>query len=208
MLGFGRTGEEWRCLRQLLAGADAWPRFWDLFGRVILAELKQLGLSEPPERDDVFQELALKLLGDDLRIIRNYVSQPKRASFAALLRVVVRNLALDYLRRRERRAALPLLERDGEEGEGGAITTGGWAGDPGANLNGKRLPELLRRVTGGNGESESYRIMYLRFVEQEDVNLIAERCGLKPNTVTQRIRYYLAKLRDEYSAELEELGDG
>ena len=111
MLGFGRAGEEWRCLRKLLAGADDWPRFWDLFGRLILSELKKLDLAQPPERDDVFQELALKLLSKDLHIIRTYFKAPKHESFAALLRVIVRNLALDQLRRREHFTVFSLLAK-------------------------------------------------------------------------------------------------
>jgi hypothetical protein len=48
----------------------------------------------------------------------------------------------------------------------------------------------------GGGDSESFKIMYLRFVLQEDVSTIAAKLEMKPNTVSQRIKYYVQRLRD------------
>lgn len=204
----GQAVAEHNCLRELIAGKDAWPRFWDLFGRVILSELKRLGLAEPPARDELFQELALKLLRDEMQIIRDYVRHAQQDSFAALLRVILRNMALDYLRFNNRRACLPLYEPDGSVAAG-LNADGAAKGNAGPEsvLDRQQLQELLCRVTGGDRTSDSYRIMYLRYVEHEDVNLIAQRFALKPNTVSQRIKYYLEKLREHHSHELAELGD-
>ena len=88
-------------------------------------------------------------------------------------------------------------------GLGAKWRTGEWARDPAQNTErSQRLLSLLKQVSGSDENTMIYRMLYLRFVEQESVNSIARRLGMKPNTVTQRIRYYIKKLRETQVEEL------
>lgn len=87
----------------------AWDLFHDRYRRLILATIRRL----VPDHDDVmdlFASVCESLIADDFSRLRRYVAQsPGRASAATWLVIVVRNLTVDFLRKRDgrRRLALP-----------------------------------------------------------------------------------------------------
>lgn len=190
--------EELAHLQLLITGRDGWPRFWQLFGRVILWELTRLGIHDDALQQDIFQDLVLKLLESDYQVLRRFLAQPRDEPFSAYVRVMARHLAISILRKRGREvscdmAALPSLDQHPAP----------WAVDPAHQHEAKQaMSALLRHASGGDRESTGFQLLYLRFVEQLSVNVVAERLNMKPNTVSQRIKYYLARLRSDYALAL------
>jgi DNA-directed RNA polymerase specialized sigma24 family protein len=199
---------EQACLEALIAGRDAWPEFWRMYGRLILWELRVLGITAPEEQQDLYHDLVLKLLDHDCRVLRDYLAAPQQDSFRALLRVITRHQGISRLRRPSRSRELPLLDAIAPPAAA-QDTAAEWAGDPAQRYEAEQLLKaLLKQAAGGAENSEGYRIMHLRFCLQLSVNLIAAQMKLKPNAVTQRIRHYLKRLRLEYGIALREHGDG
>ena len=195
-----RALNERECLVGLVEGEDEWGKFWDLFGRLVLYELKRFDIVSGSYQEDIFQDLALLLMRNEHQVIRQYLECPRCESFAGLLRVMVRNLAITYLRRHRLWSRITQTTAEAAPFQD---ETGEWARDPAQNTErSQRLLALLKQVSGSDENTMIYRMLYLRFVDQESVNTIARRLGMKPNTVTQRIRYYIKKLRE---AQVEEL---
>ena len=83
-----------------------------------------------------------------------------------------------------------------------------WSRNPGDQaIDENGVVDILLEVTGGDRNSENFKILYLRFVKGERVNVIAKRFGIKPNTVGQRIKYHVKKVRERYKYELMEVID-
>jgi RNA polymerase sigma factor (sigma-70 family) len=85
----------------------AWEAFVDRYAPVILAAIRRLltgrGLAEAAE--DVAQDVFLRLVKDDFRLLRTY--RADKASLVTWLTIVARSAALDMLRRK-RLAAVSL----------------------------------------------------------------------------------------------------
>jgi RNA polymerase sigma factor (sigma-70 family) len=195
------TAEERTHLTQLVQGTDGWPRFWQLFGRVILWELRRLNITDDALQQDIFQELVLKLLDDDYKVIRHFLQQPRSEPFTAYVRVMARHLAISLLRKRGREVPCDMAAQPCESSSPAA-----WAQDPARKYELEQsLAALLCHASNGDEKSAGFQIMYLRFVEQLSVNAVADRLRMKPNTVSQRIKYYLTRLRSEYALTLMEL---
>ena len=192
------------CLHDLVAGKDVWGDFWALFGCVITEEAMRCSWAEMQLVDDVFQKLALRLLANDYQVVRDYLQNPRRDSFAAMVRTITRRLLIDEWRQRKRRGELMLLDRDTRE-----AVSHCWDTDPAQReLRQRKLEALFLKLADGRKDSETYRIMYLRFVEERSVNSIGKLLGHEPNAVSHRIRYYLRKLRTKHAVEVRELTDG
>ena len=192
--------EEHECLHALTTGKDAWPRFWDLFGRYIFYEMQALAIYDEQMREDIYHELVLKLLDRDFEVVRKFLAQPRQYAFTALLRVMARNKAITHLRRQRRIVFVEDHQLLTVGGNGS-----GWGADPAANHEAQQLmAALLQDACPGSMNSDGFRIMYLRFVEQESVNVIAAEMRMKPNTVSQRIRYCLNRLRQRYGLRITE----
>jgi len=192
--------EEHDCLHALISGTDAWPRFWDLFGDYVFYELRALAINDEYLREDIYHELVLKLIDRDFEVMRSFLERPRQYSFTALLRVMARNKAISHLRRQRR-----IVLVDDHQHFAAASDGDGWGGDPAANHEARQLlVAILHDACPGQENSEGFRIMYLRFVEQQSVNVIAAELRMKPNTVSQRIRYYLNRLRQRYGLRITE----
>lgn len=191
---------ELTCLQALLNGDDAWDEFWDLFSVAAIRELALLPI--PAElRQDVLQNLVAKLLASRCQPIRDYLTNPQRASFKCLLRVMVRCCGIDLLRRAKAKHEIPLVHA-----ELPVRAAEAWGGDPDRHhAQESQLTELLRHAAG-NADKAGFTIMYLRFVEGYSVLEIARKLKMRENTVTQRIRYYLQRLRTHYAVQLKDLG--
>jgi len=193
---------ELECLKELAAGRDAWPRFWQLFNAVIKDEVRKFGHYDPQLLDNVFHDLVLKLIDRDFKHIRRHLAKPHPSGFGALVRTMTKHMLIDNWRRITRRGELELLDSDQPAGHpaGGAKAQSAPADD-----NEQRLRELLLRVTGDDQQSNPFRIMCLRFIDGESVSYIADALGIKPNAVSHQIRYYLKKLKAHHRPELMEL---
>lgn len=192
-----KLANENACLRALTAGEDDWPRFMQLFGKCIYIELTLHGVPAGDQRDDILQELALRLMEHDWRIIRRFIKRDLGYSFKALLRKVI-NAAVQNYRRRHRnwnqKVALESTQFDRAQDHG----------DPARIAENKaRESALLLKVIGDNDNQEAYRILYLRFIEGESVNDIARELESTPNAISQRLRYYRQRARAILGREVE-----
>ncbi|MBN2082501.1 sigma-70 family RNA polymerase sigma factor [bacterium] len=193
---------ELECLRELVAGWDVWPRFWQLFGAVIQGEVRKFDHYDPQLLDNVFHDLVLRLIDGDFKHIRRHLNKPHPSGFGALVRTMTRNMLIDNWRRIKRRGELELLDSDRPAGD----TVSGVPAQPApADDTEERLRELLLNATGGDPDSIAFRILSLRFIEGESVSYIADKLAMQPNAVSHQIRYYLRKLKTHHRAELMEL---
>lgn len=195
---------ELRCLERLVAGEDAWAEFWEIFGRLIAGEVSAFNGHLESLVDDVFQMLVLKLMSGGFSIIRRHLRQSPGRSFGALLRRIVRNLLIDELRRMKRRGETDLF--DGQLSLLGSLLPDHRSGEN-PDSSRERLARLFQAVAGDAPDSVGFRILHLRFLGGESVISIAEQTGLKPNSVSQRIRYYLRKIREHHLEEIRDLAN-
>jgi RNA polymerase sigma factor (sigma-70 family) len=196
---------EQACLERLVAGEDVWSEFWDLFGRLITAEILSFKMADSQLVDDVFQELVLKLLANDCQAIRTYLARPDRASFAAYLRRIVRNLMIDEYRKFKRRGELDLFNGD-QQAIGALLPSRN--GKPHVETHIRRvLHHVFASVAGGGPNSPGFSILCLRFIEGEHVKIIARRLDMQPNTVSHRIKYYIKKIKASHMEDLKVIAD-
>jgi RNA polymerase primary sigma factor len=87
------------------APAQAWPRFQRLFARDIRRRItRRFPRADTSARDDLYQEICLKLLEDDFDRIRKFNG---RGNFEGYVLVMVDRLLIDQLRKEARRRRLP-----------------------------------------------------------------------------------------------------
>jgi RNA polymerase sigma factor (sigma-70 family) len=185
--------DEHRCLRRLIAGADAWPEFLDLFGAFIYKELAQFGLYAGHDRDDLLQELACKLIAREWAILQRHLSAYEDVSFRLVLRTIIRSCLVNHWRRNKRWQALEALA---DEPSAAELIDTSWAADPAlAAYRDVRLMCLLHDIAGLDRDGRNYRILFLRIIEGESVIEIAGRLGLSANAVSQRLRECLRRGR-------------
>ena len=85
--------------------AQAWPRFQRLFARDIRRRIvRRFPRADAAGRDDLYQEICLKLLEDDFDRIRKFHG---RGNFEGFVLVTVDRLLIDQLRKEARRRRLP-----------------------------------------------------------------------------------------------------
>lgn len=80
----------------------AWNHFAAQYNRLILATIHRL-VEDPDDVNDVFAVVAGALSENDLARLRRFVDDPTRGRFSTWLVAVVRNLTIDWLRRRDGR---------------------------------------------------------------------------------------------------------
>ena len=86
----------------------AWDLFLSRYRRLVFATIRHV-VRDPDDVMDVFAAVLESLRAADHRRLRNYLAEPDhRARFSTWLVVVVRHLAIDWLRGRTRRAAPPV----------------------------------------------------------------------------------------------------
>ena len=79
---------------------DAWSEFQGRFHRTIQLAIIRAGCRVPEEIEDLEQDVALRLVADDYRILRNF-KPIKDDSIYAFLATVAQNATRDYLRSRQ-----------------------------------------------------------------------------------------------------------
>jgi RNA polymerase sigma factor (sigma-70 family) len=187
----GSLEREYAVLSALCAGEDAWPEFLDLFISFIHHELAQAGIKPGHDQADLVQEIALKLVSRDFIIIRRFLKHDTGYSFKAVLRTIIRSTIIDQWRRNRRWRHVSL---DGEPALASLIASDGNP-DPAFELyRESRLLSAFIYCTGSR-DSVGFRALFLRFIEEQSVEEIGRELGLSANAVSQRLRYYLRKLR-------------
>ena len=90
-------------LQQLVAGdADAWADFVERAAPFIYSVIYTLlrirrGRADEHEAAEIFQQVCLRLIQHDYRVLRAY--DPQRAGLGTWLTIIARSTTLDYLRR-------------------------------------------------------------------------------------------------------------
>lgn len=88
----------------------AWDRFVERYAGVILSAVRRaIGSSDPARIEDPVQDVYVRLVRDDFRLLRTF--DGTRASLSTWLTLIARSAAIDHLRKRRRTTeALPTEE--------------------------------------------------------------------------------------------------
>lgn len=197
---------EHSCLQRLRAGEDAWPEFLDLFGGLMYWEVAKHGVIAGHDRDDLLQDVALKLMAHDWAIVQRHLENHSEMTFSLVLRTIIRSCLINMWRRNKRWREMAQLDDEPQLDEIAAPT---WACNPAQSVyRDVRLMCWLQDLAGSDRDGRNYRILYLRFIEDESVTDIAGMLGLSANAVTQRIRECLKRGRRAPGAEALWRGQG
>ena len=190
--GTGLTLQEESCLRALIAGKDAWPDFIGIYSRFIYSELIKRQITNQQDQADLMQELALKLVSHDCVVIRRFLERASGFSFSAVLRPMIASIVIDEWRRGKRWCDVLLCE---DEPTLQQLCRSDGDGDPAMELYREmRITSLLLKACGPSNR-QCFLTMYLRYVDDLNVNQIGARLGLSANAVSQRLGYYSRKLK-------------
>ena len=141
------------------------------------------------EAEDLAQEAFL-------RVYRTRKKYRPRAKFSTWLFTIANNLALNALRDRKRRPALPLqVEESGPFGPGTPEVVASRDAPPAQGLQQQELADEVRRALDGLGERQRVAIVLNKF---EDMNYaeIAEVMGLTGKAVKSLLSRARTKLRE------------
>ena len=167
----------------------AFEELVELYQHRLVAVMNHL-VGNAAEAEDLAQEAFL-------RVYRARKKYRPRSKFSTWLFTIANNLALNALRDRQRRPALPLEVRDsGPLGPRPAETLAPTRDDPPAhNLQQQELADIIRRALDGLNERQRMAIVLNKF---EDMNYadIAEVMGLTTKAVKSLLSRARSKLRE------------
>jgi RNA polymerase sigma-70 factor (ECF subfamily) len=185
-----------RELVDLLVQGDwqAADRFVRLNQHLVMSVLRRFRMLPREEREDLFQRVFLKLFEDEFRVLRQW---NRTTNFAAFLRKISRNVAIDEIRRQK---GLPEIE-DLEEADSDKADE---RADPEViavhtELR-RKLLECLQRLPPGDQE-----ILALIDLEGCSYKEAAERLGIPANRAGVRLheaRKRLRKVIEQHHPEL------
>ena len=106
----------------------AWDAFVDRWAGIIHAAVQRAfqggrGAAARAEVEDTVQDVFLRLVKDDFRLLRSY--DANRASLSTWLTLVARSTAIDRLRRKRPPPTVPLEPGDTPQGSGEPRSAGG-----------------------------------------------------------------------------------
>ncbi|GFK94364.1 ECF RNA polymerase sigma factor SigX [Fundidesulfovibrio magnetotacticus] len=162
----------------------AWDRFVEDFSGLLYGVvLRTLRLRSPSasadDAKDVMQEVFLRLIKDDFRLLRSY--REERASLSTWLTVVGRSVALDWLRRPEARRATVELDEE--------------LAAPEDRPFGGRL-----ELPPGVLTERQAHVLTLLFDQDLDVDEVAQALSVQAQTVRSLKHQALERLRGHYGA--------
>ncbi|MHC4990905.1 MAG: RNA polymerase sigma factor [Planctomycetota bacterium] len=178
-------------LDECLAGRkDAWDGFVEAHAGLIYAAVRRTvgrraGGPDPVEPDDIVQEVFLRLVKDDFRLLRTFDRQ--RASLSTWLTVVTRSVAIDQLRRRR----LETISLDHAEGHSVSHA----APDPPAE-GGEAGLLPLHLLT-----ARQRLVLRLLFDQEQTVAEAAAFLSVDEQTIRSTKHKALSRLRDHVAAE-------
>jgi RNA polymerase sigma-70 factor (ECF subfamily) len=163
----------------------AWDRFVERYARVIVAAVRRAMQAHGAggEIEDPVQEVFLRLVKDDFRLLRSY--DPGRAALTTWLTLVARSVTIDQLRKR-RPEGLPL---DEQRLEGRAPPP-----DPVAP------PEIPVHLLTGRQRL----VLRLLFDEERSVAEAAVIVGVDEQTIRSTKHKAIGRLREHYRTEASE----
>lgn len=172
-------------LNQVVAGKkSAWDQFVLIYAphlnTVVRSVLLRHGSHFLTESEDVLQEVFLRLLAKDSRLLVNF--DPKRSSLKTYLSIVARSVAIDWLRKQKSDAELPHPDELRTEEKQEALTI-------------EDLP--LDSIT-----PRQKLILQLIFEKHLEVEEIAKMLGVAAQTVRSAKHKALSKLRTEIGREV------
>jgi DNA-directed RNA polymerase specialized sigma24 family protein len=201
--------DEHRCLRRLAAGEDAWSEFLELFGGFTHNELARMDVLPGHDREDILQEILIRLLRHDCAIIKRHLAEYASTPFWYVLRTIIKTCRINSLRSGRRWRELEALD---DEPMLDAVSNNELANDPALRVyRDVRLTCLLQDLAQPDRKGKNFQMLYLRFVEDESVSNIAGRLRLSPNAVTQRLKHCLKRGKARLQSagiELKEASDG
>ncbi|MBA4064178.1 MAG: RNA polymerase subunit sigma-70 [Isosphaera sp.] len=166
----------------------AFAELVDRFQHRLVAVMHHL-VGSPEEAEDLAQEVFL-------RVYRTRKKYTPRAKFSTWVFTIANNLALNALRDRKRRPALPLEVRDSGP-LGTRPADGGESRDepPAHHLQQQELAAVIRRALDGLNERQRVAIVLNKF---EDMNYadIADVMGLSAKAVKSLLSRARGKLRE------------
>jgi RNA polymerase sigma-70 factor (ECF subfamily) len=171
-------------LRACVGGdPGAWRAFVESCSGIIYGAVKRViathtGRGHRDDLEDPVQEVFVRLLKDDCRLLRTY--DPERASLSTWLTLVARSVAIDHLRRRQ--APTTLLEGTA------AFDAGPGTAEPG--------PDIPFHVLTGRQRL----VLRMLFDEGMSVTEAASVIGVDEQTIRSTKHKALCRLRDHLGA--------
>ncbi len=166
---------------------EAWSRFCEQFCPVIYAAVQRVVGARPrrpagTDIDDLVQEVFVRLLRDDMRLLRSY--DPRRASLVTWLTVIARSVTLDSLKKK-RVLTVPLEEdRHGREPPPPPTDK--------SRLTPERHAELL--------SPRQQLVLHMLFDKGMPVVEVSQVLGIREQTVRSYKHKAIRKLRDFYES--------
>lgn len=162
--------------------AEFYRRFFD----ALYAAARHVSRRDESFCLDVVQETLL-------RVVRTIRPVATEAQLVAWLRLIVKSVCYDLLRREQRRRRRESAAVQGARAAGERNTAGNDGAAAEASANEDRLAWLRRELLAV--DPEMVRLIELRYVEGWTLARIAAACGLGTGAVDGRIRRALARLR-------------
>lgn len=165
------------------ASVGAWESFYRQYLPMTRDWVRQLGVKEPEASDcvqEVWKDLILRL--------RSFQHNPGRCSFRTWLRVIVRNKAIDSIRRRNRLVFLPLDE---------AASAQLVDRPPAPLAEGAEAIDELRlafQELSSHVSPRTFQVVWMRWIEKRSVNDTAAALGLTPQQVWARYHRGMKRL--------------
>ncbi len=164
----------------------AWDAFVDRWAGIIHAAVQRAfqggrGAAARAEVEDTVQDVFLRLVKDDCRLLRSY--DANRASLSTWLTLVARSTAIDRLRRKRPPPTVPFEASDTTQGSQAARSTAG--------------PEIPLHVLS----ARQRLVMTLLFDEQLSVAEAAGFIGVDEQTIRSTKHKALTRLRENLSSD-------
>ena len=164
----------------------AWDAFVDRWAGIIHAAVQRAfqggrGAAARAEVEDTVQDVFLRLVKDDFRLLRSY--NANRASLSTWLTLVARSTAIDRLRRKRPPPTVPLEPGDTPQGSGEPRSAGG--------------PEIPLHLLS----ARQRLVMTLLFEEQLSVAEAADFIGVDEQTIRSTKHKALTRLREHLCSE-------
>jgi len=171
-------------LKRLIDGdREGWNAFVTAYAPLIRAMVSRTmsayGAFSAPDIEDAIQNVYLRLLRDDRRLLKSY--DPDRASISTWLGLISRSVTIDFLRKKGK-SHLPLREELAE----------GYTAEPGED----RI-DLPKGLLSARQEL----ILRLLFDKEMDPDEVADFLGVEVQTVRSAKHKAIEKLRRHYKDE-------
>lgn len=199
-------------LRQLAEGADSmrWTDFVDLYKPVLIYWLNVLrGGPMPSLSPDMYDDIVQETLVSLMKLFPERRYKKDRARFRTLLSAVLRRRAVDCLRKSGGARLSFLPEEDMRELLDARLADSGAARDEGgadSELRGELWRLIVERVFRESNFSGRSRAIFLRGINGESTDALAQEFGIDRNAIYQIRNRIMGKLTEKARALSRETG--